>query len=129
MYASSLLAPALKTSIWLKLSNQKNVDELSRLADQYLAARNQNLSNKEVIKRDSARVGVKDNHSGFIPTGTLKCFLCSRVDHRSIDLRFKQVMSITDQLDMQLCDTNVAKLGMRRGFVKTLPALKLLLGL
>ena len=37
-------------------------------------------------------------------------------------------MSITDQLDTQLCATNEAKLGMRRDFVGTHPALKLLLG-
>ena len=36
-------------SIWLKQSNPKTLDELSRLADQYLAARNQKLSSKEVI--------------------------------------------------------------------------------
>ena len=44
-------------SIWLKQSNSKTLDELSRFADQYLAARNQKLSSKEVIKRDSARAG------------------------------------------------------------------------
>ena len=38
-------------SIWLKQSNPKTLNELSRLADQYLAARNQKLSSKEVIKR------------------------------------------------------------------------------
>ena len=76
-------------SIWLKQSNPKTVDELPRLADQYLAARNQKLSSKEVIKRDSARAGVKDNHSGFPPASTLKCFLCNRVDHRAIDCRVK----------------------------------------
>ena len=48
-------------SIWMKQSNTKSLDELSRLADQYLAARNQKLSSKEVIKRDNARVVVKDN--------------------------------------------------------------------
>ena len=62
-------------SIWLKQSNPKTLDELSRLADQYLAARNQKLSSKEVIKRDSARASVKDNHSGFPPASTLKSFL------------------------------------------------------
>ena len=76
-------------SIWLKQSNPKTLDELSRLADRYLAARNQKLSSKEVIKRDSARAGVKDNHSGFPPTCTLKCFLCNRVGHRAIDYRVK----------------------------------------
>ena len=76
-------------SIWLKQSNPKTLDELSRLADQYLAARNQKLSSKEVIKRDSARAGVKNNHSGFHPGRTLKCFLCNRVGHRAIDCRVK----------------------------------------
>ena len=76
-------------SIWLKQSNPKTLDKLSRLADQYLAARNQKLSSKEVIKRGSARAGVKDNHSGFPPASTLKCFLCNRVGHRAIDCRVK----------------------------------------
>ena len=76
-------------SIWLKQSNSKTLDELSRLADQYLAARNQKLLGKEVIKRDNARVGVKDNHSGFPPASTLKCLLCNRVGHRAIDCRVK----------------------------------------
>ena len=76
-------------SIWLKQSSPKTFDKLSRLDDQYLAARNQKLSNKEVIKRDSARAGVKDNHSGFPPASTLKCFLCNRVGHRAIDCRVK----------------------------------------
>ena len=48
-------------SIWLKQSNPKTVDELSRLADHYLAARNQKLSSKEVIKRDSARAIIVDS--------------------------------------------------------------------
>ena len=65
------------------------LDELSRLADQYLGARNQKLSSKEVIKRDNARVGVKDNHSGFPPASTLKCFLCDRVGHRASDCSVK----------------------------------------
>ena len=76
-------------SIWLKQSNPKTLDKLSRLTDQYLAARNQKLSSKEVIKRDNARVGVKDNHSGFPPASTLKCFLCNGVNHRAIDCRVK----------------------------------------
>ena len=37
-------------------------------------------------------------------------------------------MSITDQLDTQLRATNVVKLGMRRGFVETPPAPRLLFG-
>ena len=76
-------------SIWLKQSNPKPLDELSRLADQYLAARNQKPSSKEVIKRDNARVGVKDNHCGFPPASTLTGFLCNRVGHRAIDCRVK----------------------------------------
>ena len=76
-------------SIWLKQSNPKTLDELSRLADQYLAARSQKLSSKKVIKRDSARAGVKDNHSGFPRVSTLECFLCNRVGHRAIDRRVK----------------------------------------
>ena len=73
----------------LKQSNPKTLDELSRLADRYLAARNQKLSSKEVIKRDSAAAGVKDNYSGLPPTSILKCFLCNRVGHRAIDCRVK----------------------------------------
>ena len=76
-------------SIWLKQSNPKTLDELLRLADQYLAACNQKLSSKKVIKRDSARAGVNDNHSGFSPASTLKCFLCNRVGHQTIDCRVK----------------------------------------
>ena len=75
--------------IWLKQRNPKTLDELSRLADQYLVARNQKLSSKEGIKRDSARAGVKNNHSGFPPASTLKCFLCNCVGHRAIDCRVK----------------------------------------
>ena len=43
-------------SIWQKQSNPKSLDELSRLADQYLAACNQKLSSKEkpnVITQES----------------------------------------------------------------------------
>ena len=71
--------------IWLKQSNPKALDELLRLADQYLSVRNQKTSSKEVIKRESTRAGVKDNYSGFPPASTLKCFLCNRVGHRVID--------------------------------------------
>ena len=71
-------------SIWLKQSNPKTLDELSRLADRYLAARNQKLSSKEVIKSDNTRVDVKDNHSGFPSASTPKCFLCNRVGHQAI---------------------------------------------
>ena len=39
----------------------------------------------------------------------------------------EDLMSITGQLDTQLRATNVAKLDMRRGFVRTPPAFKLLL--
>ena len=42
-----------------------------------------------MIKRDSARAGVKDNHNGFPPASTLKCFLCNRIGHRAIDCRVK----------------------------------------
>ena len=76
-------------SIWLKQSNSKSLDEQSRFADQYLAARNQKLSSKEVIKRDSARASVKDNHSRFPSASTSKCSLCNRVGHRAIDCRVK----------------------------------------
>ena len=76
-------------SIWLKQSNPKTLDELSRLADQYLAVRDQKLSSKEVVKRESARADVKDNYGGFPPASTLKCFLCNRVGHRAIDCRVK----------------------------------------
>ena len=73
-------------SIWLKQSNPKTLDELSQLAYQYLAACNQKQLSKEVIKRDSAKVGVKANHSGFPPVSTPKC-LCNHVGHRAIDCR------------------------------------------
>ena len=43
-----------------------------------------------MIKRNSAKAGVKDNHSEFPPMSTLKCFLCNRVGHRAIDCRVKQ---------------------------------------
>ena len=76
-------------TIWLKHSNPKSLDELSRLADQYLAARNQKLSSKGVIKRDNARVRVKDNYSGLPLASTQKCFLCNRVGHWAIDCRVK----------------------------------------
>ena len=76
-------------SIWLKQSNPKTLDELSRLADQYLAARNHKLSSKEVIKHHSARAGLKGNHSGFPSASTLKYFLCNRVGHRAMDCRVK----------------------------------------
>ena len=76
-------------SIWLKQSNPKTLDELSRLVDQYLAAHNQKLSIKEAIKRDRARAGVEDNHSGFLPASTLKCFLCNSVGHQVIDCSIK----------------------------------------
>ena len=76
-------------SIWLKQSNLKTLDELSGLTIQYLAARNQKLSSKGMIKRDVARAGVKDNHSEFPPAIILKCFLCNRVGHRAIDCRLK----------------------------------------
>ena len=42
-----------------------------------------------MIKRDSARADVKNNHNGFPPASTLKCFLCNRVGHRAIDCRVK----------------------------------------
>ena len=76
-------------SIWLKQSNRRTLDKLLRWADQYLAGRNQKLSSKEVIKRNNTRVGVKNNHSGFPPVSTLKCFLCNRVGHQAIDCRVK----------------------------------------
>ena len=73
-------------SIWLKQSSLETLDELSWLADQYLIARNQKLSSKKVIKHDdSARVGVKDKHTGFPPTSTLECFLCDCIGHWVID--------------------------------------------
>ena len=75
--------------------------------------RNQKLSSKEVIKRDSARVGVK-----VTATGRLTVVLNQK----------EYAMSITDQLDTRLRATKMVKLGMRRGFVGTHPALKLLLG-
>ena len=76
-------------SMWLQQSNPKSLYELSWLADQYLTARNQKLLNKKVIKRDKARVGVKENHSGFPPASTPKCFLCNCVGHRVIDCHVK----------------------------------------
>ena len=84
-----------------------------------------------MIKRDSARTGMKDNPSGFPSASTLKCFLCNRVGHRRLTVVLNQkedVMSITHQLDTQSRATNVVKLGMRRGSVGTTTALKLLLG-
>ena len=47
-------------SIWLKQSNPRTVDELSQLDNQYMAARNQKLSRKKVIKSDGTRAGVKE---------------------------------------------------------------------
>ena len=76
-------------SKWLKQSSPNTIDELSRLADQHLAARNQKLPSREVIKRDSTRVGVKGSHRKFSLASTLKCFLCNRVGHRAIDCRVK----------------------------------------
>ena len=38
-----------------------------------------------MIKRDSARAGVKDNYSGFPPASTSKCFLGYRVGARNTD--------------------------------------------
>ena len=67
-----------------------------------------------MIKRDSIKAGVKDNHSGFPPASTLKCFVCNRFGHRAIACRVKPeggLMSITDQLDTQSRATNVVKLG------------------
>ena len=77
-------------SIWLKQSNPKSLHELSQLADQNLAAGNQKLLSKKVIKRDNARASVKENHSEFPLASTLKCFLCNRVGHQVIDCRVKQ---------------------------------------
>ena len=57
---------------WPKQNNIKTLDKLSQLADQYLAARNQKLSSKEVIKRYSVRASVKDSHSKFPLASTLK---------------------------------------------------------
>ena len=37
-----------------------------------------------MIKLDNTRVSVKDNHIGFPPASTLKCFLCNRVGHQVI---------------------------------------------
>ena len=54
-----------------------------------LAACNQKLSSKEMIKCDSTRLGVKNNQNGFPPASTLKCFLCNRVGHQAIDCRVK----------------------------------------
>ena len=62
---------------------------MSRLADQYLAARDQKLSSKEGIKRDSARYDAKDSQRAFSSACTLKFFLCDRVGHRTIDYRVK----------------------------------------
>ena len=59
------------------------------MADQYLAACNQELSSKKVIKRDSARAGARNNHSGFPLASTQKCFLGNRDGHRAIDCHVK----------------------------------------
>ena len=118
-------------SIWLKQSNPKTLDELSRLADRYLAARNQKLSSKEVIKRDNTRVDVKDNHSGFPPASTRSASYVIALVTRRLTVVLSQkedAMSITDQLDTQLRATNVAKLGMRKDSVGISSALKLFLG-
>ena len=119
-------------SIWLKQSNPKTLDELSRLTDQYLAARNQKLASKEVIKRESARAGVKDNYSGFPPTSTLKCFLCNRVGHRAIDCRVKPEGGRNEHNRPTRHAVTCYQCGeigkMRRGTVGTHPAPKLLLG-
>ena len=75
--------------VWLKQSNPTTLNELPRLADQYLAACNQKLSSKEVIKHDSERTGVKHNYSGFPATSNLKCFLCNLIGHQAIDYHAK----------------------------------------
>ena len=118
-------------SIWLKQSNPKTLDELSRLADQYLAPRNQKLSSKEVIKRDSARAGVKDNHSGFPPASTLKCFLCNRVGHRAIDCRVKPEGGRNEYnrpTRHAVTCYQCGEVGHEKRFCRNNPALKLLLG-
>ena len=104
---------------------------MSRLADQYLAAHNQKLSSKEVIRRDSARAGVKDNHTGFPPASTLKCFLCNRVSHRAIDCRVKPEEGRNEYnrparhaVSCYQCD----EVGHEKRFCRNTPALKLLLG-
>ena len=118
-------------SIWRKQSNPKFLNELSRLADQYLAARNQRLSSKGVIKCDNARVGVKDNHSGFPPSSTPKCFLCNRGGHRAIDCRFKPEGGRNEynrpRRHAVTC-YQCGKIGHEKSFCWNTPALKLFLG-
>ena len=117
-------------SMWLKQSNLKTLDELSRLADQYLAARNQKLSSKEVIKRDSARAGAKNNHSGFPPASILKCFLCNRVNHRAIDYRVKPEGERNGyNRPARHAGTcyQCSKIGLEKRFGRNTPALKLFL--
>ena len=118
-------------SIWLKQSNPKTLDELSRLADQYLAAHSQKLSSKEVIKRDNAKAGVKDNHSGFPPASAPKCFLCNRVGHRAIDCRVKPEGGRNEYnrpgrhaVTCYQC----GEIGHEKRFCRNTPTLKLLLG-
>ena len=118
-------------SIWLKQSNPKTLDELSRLADQYLAARNQKLSSKEVIKRDNARAGVKDHHSGLPPASNPKCFLCNRVGHRVIDCRVKTEEGRNEYhrpARHAVACYQCGEIGHEKRFCRNNPALKLLLG-
>ena len=84
-----------------------------------------------MIKRESARVGVKDNYSGFPPASTLECFLCNRVGHRAIDCRVKpKGVRNEDNRPARRAvrATNVVKLGMRIGTVAMHPAPKQLPG-
>ena len=84
-----------------------------------------------MIKRDSARAGVKDNHSEFSPASSLKCFLCDRVGYRAIDYRVKPEAGRNEYNRAPrhaITCYQCGKVWHEKRFCRNTPALKLLLG-